>query len=296
MPVRLLTTLVALLVSFSLVGPAWAESFTFTAIPDQNASRLQQRFDQVAVYLQEQLGVEVKYIPVKSYAAAVTAFRNNQVQLGWFGALSGVQARQRVPGSRAIAQGYEDQFFKTYFIAHRSSGLLDEGGSTAKGQFPLAIAGHTFTFGAKGSTSGRLMPEYYIRHFLGKAPQKGFSRVGFSGDHNRTIALVASGAYQVGAVNYKVWEKTLAANKVDPRQVQVIWQTPAYSDYQWSIRGDVDQRWGEGFSDKVKAALLAIKQPELLAAFPRSAFVSANNRDYESTRETAIAIGLIDER
>ncbi len=293
---RLLTTLVALLVSFSLVSPTWAESFTFTAIPDQNVSRLQQRFGQVATYLQEQLGVEVKYIPVKSYAAAVTAFRNNQVQLGWFGALSGVQARQRVPGSRAIAQGYEDQFFKTYFIAHRSSGLLDDENTTSNGQFPLAIAGHTFTFGSKGSTSGRLMPEYYIRQFLGKAPDKIFSRVGFSGDHNRTIALVGSGAYQVGAVNYKVWEKALATNKVDPQQVQVIWQTPTYSDYQWSIRGDVDQRWGEGFSDKVKAALLAIKQPELLAAFPRSAFVGAKNSDYASTRETAIAIGLIDER
>ncbi len=296
---RLLTTLVALLVSISLVSPTWADSFTFTAIPDQNASRLQQRFGQVAAYLQEQLGVEVTYIPVKSYAAAVTAFRNNQVQLGWFGALSGVQARQRVPGSRAIAQGYEDQFFKTYFIAHRSSGLLDgmgDGNDKKNKQFPLAIANHTFTFGAKGSTSGRLMPEYYIRQHLGKAPSESFRRVGFSGDHNRTIALVGSGAYEVGAVNYKVWEKALAAKKVDPQQVQVIWQTPPYPDYQWSIRGDVDQRWGEGFSDKVKAALLAINQPELLAAFPRSAFISAANSDYEPTRKTAVAIGLIDER
>ena len=293
---RLLTTLVALLISFSSISSTLAESFTFTAIPDQDASRLQQRFGQVATYLQEQLGVEVKYVPVKSYAAAVTAFRNNQVQLGWFGALSGVQARQRVPGSRAIAQGYEDQFFKTYFIAHRSSGLLSDADNTSKAQFPLAMEGLTFTFGSKGSTSGRLMPEYYIRQFLGKAPDKSFSRVGFSGDHNRTVALVASGAYQVGAVNYKVWEKALAENKVDPNEVQVIWQTPTYSDYQWSIRGDVDQRWGEGFADKVKAALLAIDQPELLAAFPRSAFVSATDSDYESTRKTAIAIGLIDER
>ncbi|MBL4783405.1 MAG: putative selenate ABC transporter substrate-binding protein [Porticoccaceae bacterium] len=295
MPVRLLPTLVALLVSFSLVGPIGAESFTFTAIPDQDASRLQQRFGQVASYLQEQLGVEVNYIPVKSYAAAVTAFRNNQVQLAWFGALSGVQARQRVPGSRAIAQGYEDQFFKSYFIAHRSSGLLDGQSAVANKPFPLAMAGHTFTFGAKGSTSGRLMPEYYIRQYLGQAPQQSFRRVGFSGDHTRTIALVASGAYEVGAVNYQVWQAALAANKVDLQEVQVIWQTPTYPDYQWSIRGDVDRRWGQGFSAKVKTVLLAIKQPELLGAFPRSAFVEADNADYEATRETAIAIGLIDE-
>ncbi len=293
---RLLSALAALFVSFSLVAPTWAESFTFTAIPDQSASRLQQRFGLLATYLQEQLGVEVKYIPVKSYAAAVTAFRNKQVQLGWFGALSGVQARQRVPGSRAIAQGYEDQFFKTYFIAHRSSGLLDrEIDLESNVQFPAGIAGHSFTFGAKGSTSGRLMPEYYIRRYFGKAPGEIFSRVGFSGDHNRTVALVGSGAYQVGAVNYKVWEKALATDKVDPQQVQVVWQTPAYPDYQWSIRGDVDQLWGAGFTDKVKAALLAIDQPELLAAFPRTAFVAADNSHYESTRQVALAIGLIDE-
>ena len=105
---------------------------------------------------------------------------------------------------------------------------------------------------------------------------------------------MASGAYQIGAVNYKVWESALAAKKVDPQDVKVIWQTPPYPDYQWSIRGDVDQRWGEGFAEKVKGALLAIDQPELLAAFPRSSFVSADNTDYTATRDTAIAIGLID--
>ena len=72
---------------------AFADTFVFTAIPDEDESRLQQRFNKVADYLSAQTGAEVKYIPVKSYAAAITAFRNNQVQLAWFGGLSGVQAR-----------------------------------------------------------------------------------------------------------------------------------------------------------------------------------------------------------
>ncbi|MFT6190574.1 MAG: phosphonate transport system substrate-binding protein, partial [Oleispira sp.] len=59
-------------------------TFVFTAIPDADESRLQQRFNKVAVYLSEKLNVPVQYIPVKSYAAAVTAFRNDQVQLAWF--------------------------------------------------------------------------------------------------------------------------------------------------------------------------------------------------------------------
>lgn len=277
--------------ALTLLLPLWAqaETFVFTAIPDQDESRLQQRFGKVADYLGEQLGVDVRYIPVKSYAAAITAFRNNQVQLGWFGGLSGVQARRLVPGSEALAQGFEDQLFKTYFIAYKSTGV--EPGET----LPETMKGRTFTFGSKGSTSGRLMPEFYLRQRFGAAPQEIFSRVGFSGDHSRTIAQVQSGAYQLGAVNYAVWESELAEGKIDTNKVQVIWTTPTYPDYQWSIRGDVDQRFGAGFKAKVRAALLNMNDPELLASFPRKSFVPASNDDYAPIEETAKAIGLLDE-
>jgi phosphonate transport system substrate-binding protein len=218
----------------------------------------------------------------------MSAFRLLHVQLAWFGGLSGVRARLAVPGSKAIAQGYEDQFFVTYFIAHASTGLDRQTG------FPVAIAGKTFTFGSKGSTSGRLMPEYYIRQNLNKPPNRAFSRVGFSGDHSRTIALVQSGAYQVGAVNFKVWENAMKAGRIDPGKVKVIWQTPPYPDYQWSIRGDVEKKFGAGFMARVGKALLDLKDPKLLAAFPRKKFVPASNDDYKPILQVGRSIGLMD--
>ena len=106
------------------------------------------------------------------------------------------------------------------------------------------------------------MPEFFLRQqFDGKAPEQVFSRVGFSGDHSRTIQLVQSGAYEVGVLDYSVWELEKKAGKVDPAQVQVIWETPTYPDYQWTIRGDVDATFGAGFKDKVQAALLALDDP-----------------------------------
>jgi phosphonate transport system substrate-binding protein len=284
---RLLTLALTLTVLLPVL--ARAETFVFTAIPDEDESRLAQRFGTVADYLSEKLGVDVQYIPVKSYAAAITAFRNNQVQLAWFGGLSGVQARRLVPNSEALAQGYEDQFFKTYFIAHESAGIEP---SDTLGE---SLRGKTFTFGSKGSTSGRLMPEFYLRQQFGAAPQDTFSRVGFSGDHSRTIAQVQSGAYQVGAVNFAVWESELAQGKIDPSKVSVIWTTPTYPDYQWTVRGDVDARYGEGFKQKLRQALLDMKDPQLLASFPRKGFVPAGNDDYAPIEETARAIGLLDE-
>jgi len=265
-----------------------ARTFTFTAIPDQDQTRLKQRFDQVADFLESKLEIPVRYIPVKSYSAAITAFRNNQVQLAWFGGLSGVQARRLVPGSKAIAQGEEDQFFKTLIIANVHTGLI-------KAQsLPSAPAEFTFVFGAKGSTSGRLMPEFYLREHYGQASQNLFKRIGFSGDHSRTIALVQTGAYDLGAVNYKVWEQALANDTIDLDDLDVIWESPNYPDYQWTVRGDVDQYWGDSFTQKVQAALISIKDPKLLKAFPRNKFVAAHSNDYQVILDTAKSIGLID--
>ena len=286
MQLKTVLTTVALLLAMPLAA---AQTFVFTAIPDEDETRLQARFDRVAEYLANELEVDVRFIPVKSYAASVTSFRNNQVQLAWFGGLSGVRARQLVPRSIALAQGEEDPYFLTYIIAHSSTGL-----ERSEEAPPAGLEGLTFSFGSRGSTSGRLMPEYYLRDAFGKTPDDLFSRVGFSGNHTRTIALVESGAYQAGAVNYTVWDKMVEEGSIDTDAVSVVWVTPPYPDYQWTIRGDVDARFGEGFTDRVRTALLEMDDPELLASFPRSGFIPASNDDYDVILEFGRELDLLD--
>ncbi|GHE21543.1 putative selenate ABC transporter substrate-binding protein [Halomonas urumqiensis] len=273
----------------SLVTPvAFAETFRFTAIPDEDQARLVERFSKVAEYLETRLDVEVEYVPVKSYSAAVTAFRNDQVQLAWFGGLSGVQARRLVPGSQALAQGSEDGEFVSYFIAHESTGLA------RADELPQALEGMSLTFGSRTSTSGRLMPEHFFRQRFDDAdPEQFFSRVGYSGDHSRTIALVEAGTYDVGAVNFTVWEAAVADGRVDTDKVSVIWATPPYPDYNWTLRGDADERFGEGFTDEVQAAFLEMDDPELLASFPREAFIEADNDFYQPIEDVAEELGLL---
>lgn len=265
-------------------------TLVYTAIPDQDARQLEQRFAIVTDALEESLGIDVKYVPVKSYAAAVTAFVNDEVQLAWFGGFSGVQARLRQPGARAIAQGVEDPNYRSYLIAHHSTGL------ERADELQDAFKGKTFTFGSKGSTSGRLMPEFFIRQHYGAAPDEVFSRVGFSGDHSRTIQLVQSGAYELGVLGYTTWESESKRGNIDTDKVSVVWQSPGYPDYQWTIRGDVDERFGAGFADKVQAAIIAMDDPELLGRFPRSGFIPASNADFEPIAETARSVGLIEDK
>ncbi|MAB51902.1 MULTISPECIES: putative selenate ABC transporter substrate-binding protein [Marinobacter] len=265
-----------------------AQTLVFTAIPDEDETKLVERFRGIADYLAGELDVDVRYIPVKSYAAAVSAFRNNQVQLAWFGGLSGVQARELVPGSEAIAQGVEDKAFYTHFIAHKSTGL-DEMETLSD-----ELRGKTFTFGSKGSTSGRLIPEYYIRESFDDSPDDVFSRVGFSGNHTRTLRLVEAGTYDVGAINFSVWDKEMENGNIDTDAVKVIWTTPSYPNYQWSVRGDVNEQFGEGFQKRLQEALLAMDDPELLESFPRSGFIPVSNDAYEPIRVVGKQIGIID--
>ncbi|MEE7488998.1 putative selenate ABC transporter substrate-binding protein [Methylobacterium oryzae] len=261
----------------------------FTGIPDQDESRLTERFGKVAASLEAKLGVPVRYIPVKSYPAAVTAFTNGQVQLAWFGGFTGVQARKAVPGAQAIAQGAEEAAFKTYLVANAATGLKPET------HFPKDVAGQTFTFGARASTSGRLMPEYFIRQaFPAKAPEQVFARVGFSGDHSRTIQLVQSGAFAVGAVDYLVWDLDTKAGKLDRHAVSVIWESPAFPDYQWTVRGDVEQTYGAGFTDRLRAAVTGITDPAILEPFGRSTFIPVTNAAYEPLVEVGRSTGFLD--
>ena len=161
-------------------------------------------------------------------------------------------------------------------------------------EFPREVAGKSFTFGARASTSGRLMPEFFIwQAFGGKAPEEIFSRVGFSGDHSRTIQLVQSGAFEVGVLDYSVWDLDQKAGKVDPAQVSVVWESPPFPDYQWTIRGDVEATFGPGFSDRVRAALLSIDDPAILGIFGRTKFIPAKNEDYTPIEEVAKTTGLL---
>ena len=277
--------LIAFLATTTLV---FAKTFTFTAIPDQDETQLKKRFALFANHLSKELDMDVKFVPVKSYSASIAAFRNNQVQLAWFGGLSGVKARLAVPGSVAIAQGVEDPNFHSFIIANTNTGIQ------RSKNVPKEIAGRNFTFGSKGSTSGRLMPEYFITNAFGKSPNEVFNKVGFSGNHSKTIALVQSGAYEVGATNYKVWKRELKAGKIDPSKVKIVYQTPGYPDYNFSVRGDLDKQFGKGFTKRLQQAIINIKDKEVLGAFPRSGFIKAKNADFQPILDTARNLGLVD--
>jgi phosphonate transport system substrate-binding protein len=261
-----------------------------SGIPDQDAARLARRFQMFADYLSKELNVEVAYVPSVNYSAVVTAFTRGDLQLAFFGGLTGVQARLQNPGAQAIAQREQDAKFHSKFIvqSHLPINSLEELKTHAKDL--------TLTFGSESSTSGHLMP----RHFLTEAginPDTDFKTLpNFSGSHDLTWQLVQGGSFNVGALNEDVWEQAVQEGKVDPAKVRVFYTTPEYYDYHWMARPDLDQVYGAGFTERVQAALLKLnpqEHGEILDLFSTKKFIETNNDNYQAIEEVARKQGLI---
>ena len=290
MTARLLSLILLLALPVALVAcesDGASRTLRIGGIPDQDTSLLVRRFDGVAEYLGDRLGVEVEYVPSIDYSAVVTAFKNDDLQLAWFGGLTGVQARIAVPGAQAIAQRPIDAQFRSVFIVQKDLPAQDL----------EDLEGLSFTFGSESSTSGHLMP----RHFLiqaGVDPGKDFQGLpNFSGSHHKTWKLVESGAFQAGALNEAVWARAVQEGSLDLEKVHVLQTTSPYFDYNWSARPDLDEDFGEGFTRRLQDALLAMgrddAQSETLGLFSDEGFIATNNDNYEAIEEVARSLGYI---
>lgn len=273
--------------------PTATQPFVTGAIPDQDPEKLQRLYGKLADYLTKELGVPVEYKPVTDYTAAVTAFKVGDLDMVWFGGLTGVQARLQVPGAEAIAQRDIDADFHSVFIVNKNTGIAPindvQGLQTLKGR--------SFTFGSESSTSGRLMPQYFLQQ-AGVELEDFKGDVGFSKSHDATIQLVEAGTYEVGVLNKQVWDSRTAAGEVDLNKVEVIWETPAYYDYHWVINPQVKERYGADFAEKVQAALLKLdpsvpEQQEILELFGANKFIPTENSNYTQIEEIGRQIGKI---
>ena len=263
------------------------------AIPDRDPEKLQRLHGKLSAYLEAELGVPVEYRPASNYAATVAAFKVGDLDLVWFGGLTGVQARLQVPGANAIAQRDIDAEFHSVFVANKKAGVEPFDAITDLQR----LKGLTFTFGSESSTSGRLMPQYFLKQ-AGVTPADFKGEVGFSGSHDTTLKLVEAGTYQVGALNEQVWQSRVAEGEVDLEKVEVIWRTPAYYDYHWIVRPQIEERYGKDIIEKIRQAFLKLdanvpEHAEILDLFGAARFVPTENANYDRIEAIGRELGKI---
>lgn len=254
-----------------------------SAIPDEAPTELQRKFAPLGKYLEAEIGMKVEFIPVSDYAAVVESLAAKKLDLAWLGGFTFVQARLRTGNANPIVQREEDRVFTSKFIANAASGINNLND----------LKGKTFTFGSVSSTSGHLMPRFFLQQNK-ITPEKDFKRVAFSGAHDATVLQVEAGKVDAGALNASVWDKLLAEKKVDISKVKVIYTTPTYFDYNWTVRGDLDPVLAKKITDaflKLDAKNPAHK--EILDLQRASKFIPTNANNYKGIEAAAREAGLI---
>jgi len=268
----------------ALAGIAHAQAvFKMTAIPDESPTELARKAAPLVKYLEQQLGMKVEFTPVSDYAAAVEALVNKQVDMAWYGGFTFVQANSRSGGKIIpLVQREEDEKFRSVFITSDPSikTLAD-------------LKGKTVSFGSQSSTSGHLMPRSVLLQ-ANIDPDKDFKRVAYSGAHDATIAAVAAGKVDAGALNISVWDKFVLEKKVDPTKVKVIFTTPAYFDYNWTVHADMPLAQRE----KLTKAFLSLSQAtpegkEVLDLQRATRFVPTKADNYKSIEAAGRNAGLL---
>src|SRR5713226_6690027 len=273
-----------LVISAALGRADVPEVLRVSAIPDENPTELLRIYTPFSQYLARELGMKVQFTPVVDYAATVEGLAAKKLDLVWYGGFTSVQAVRRTNGTaKRLVLRQEDAEFKSVFIAKPGSGIKSL----------QDLKGKTFAFGSVSSTSGHLMPRYFLLQAKIN-PEKDFKQLAYSGAHDATALWVESGKVEAGALNFLVWDKLVQTKKIDLGKVNVFFTTPPYVDYVWTARGDLDR----GLQDKITAAFLKLDyaNPEhrkLLDLHRTKKYIRANDADWKGTEDAAIAAGLI---
>lgn len=268
--------------SVSAVFAQAADVLKVSAIPDEAPTELLRKFKPLGAYLQQELGMKVEFVPVADYAAVVEALAADRIDMAWLGGFTFVQARLKTGNAVPLVQREQDAEFTSKFITSDPAvkSLQD-------------LKGKTFAFGSVSSTSGSLMPRYFMLQD-GIKPEEFFSRVAYSGAHDATAAWVQAGKADAGVLNASVWQKLVDAGKVDTNKVKVFATTPTYYDYNWTVRGNLDP----ALQAKIKAAFLALdpakpEQKAILDLQAASRFIETKPENYAGIEEAARAAGLL---
>ena len=182
-------------------------------LPDENMEKLLERYSSLFDYLSHETGLPYEIVIPVSYQELLEKFSSRQVDLAYFG-------------------GY------TFLKAHHEFGFLVRSNESL--QDITDFRNKTIGFGSRLSTSGHLMPRYFL-YIKGIEPEKFFSHVVYSGKHDTTAYWVRDGKIDLGAANSDVIDKMIQDGRLDlDNDVRILWETPPYADYVWASQPDIN--------------------------------------------------------
>lgn len=250
-------------------------------IPTTDPGKMLRESEPFVSYLSREAGVQVEMTVPTSYAAVVEAISSNNVDIAYLGGFTYIQAAKRA-AVIPLVQRDRDQNFHSVFITQPNSGINGIADLQSK----------TFAFGDVNSTSGHLMPEYYMRKQNVDASV--IANALYTGGHDATALAVANKKVSAGALDESVLERMLQQGKVRSEDVRIFYKTPAFFDYVWVARKGLDPKLASSFVQAmIKLNSANAEQQKVLDVLNAKKYVEARDQDYDVLREAAKSAGLL---
>lgn len=258
------------------------EPIRIAVLPDQSKDRLLSQYAPLLNYLERETSLEFDLTIPRDYSDMLDQFDAGLIDLAWFGGLTFTQAAER---SQAVPLAFRDvdlQFTSCYVAnASDTRTMIDE------------FKDEPFGFGPRLSTSGHLMPRYYMAA-VDMVPEQFFASIQYSAGHDQTAIWVSNGTVALGVANCVIVRSLLDSGVLSDHNIRIIETTPPYSDYVWAVTPAMDKR----IRILVLDALLSLDAtiPEhraILRSQGANAYLPAGISDFQVIRMAAIQAGVL---
>ena len=247
------------------------ETLRIGILPDQDPETLQRRFTPILEYLSVALQIPCELRIPESYEHMLELFHKDEIDLGYFGGYSFVNARQRDRAVPLVMRRIDTRFTSLFLVHAKSTAQKMED-----------LQGKRIGFGSPLSTSGHLMPRYFLRQ-MKMEPEEYFSHVAYSGAHDKTVYWVRDGVIDVGAANASTVRSMLGRNLIGSDEIRILWETPPYADYVWAIKPAIDENIRRNIRDAFLELSPDVEEHKaILEALNASGYVPADTEFFSN--------------
>lgn len=278
--VRGLTLVWCLLVALSAQAQKPNE-INFGIISTESSQALKESWQPFLTDMEKAIGMKANAFFASDYGGIIEGMRFNKVQIAWHGNKSAMEAVDRANSEVFVRVVYKDgtMGYHSYMVAHKDS-PLNSVEDLLKNARNLS-----FGIGEPNSTSGFLVPSYYVFALNKVDPKTAFKSIR-SANHETNILAVANKQVDASVFASDAWDRVSARRPEIAAKLKRIWTSPLIPSDPMLWRKDLDPE----VKRKVKAFFLAYgksdaRQKEVLAKLNYSAFVESNNDQLKPIRQ-----------
>jgi phosphonate transport system substrate-binding protein len=212
---------IAAIIFAGAVHSAEIKELNFGIIATEKAGALKQMWEPFLDDMSKAIGVKVNGFYATDYAGIIEAQRFNKVQIAWYGNKAAIDAVDRASGEVFVqfidldgTPGYY-----SYIITHKDSGI------TSLDQVLKNGKDYSFGIGDPQSTSGTLVPTYYV-FTMNRLDPKTHFKVIRSSNHEGNFLAVLNRQVDVATSNSEMTGKMKEKSPEKLEQIRILWTSP----------------------------------------------------------------------